>query len=171
VRGRSGDTIRNNELRIACCIDDVSKAMIVGLDGSFLREPHARILAKTLARYNRSISHRLARRGTLGPVVERSNRKVLHVLACSCGKCPPRPADMSRAGAGSHSSPRDPALYTLEGMRGCFFISARVRREDRLDPSSERLLPFLEAYRTMCCAPDQEFRRVLEQGREMRVAA
>ena len=45
VRGRSGDTIWNNELRITRRIDDVSKAMIVGLDGSFLREPHARILA------------------------------------------------------------------------------------------------------------------------------
>jgi hypothetical protein len=83
VRGRSGDTIWNNKLRIARRIDDVSKAMIVGLDGSFLRKPHARILAGTLARYNRSISYRLARRGTLGLVVERSNRKVLHVLACS----------------------------------------------------------------------------------------
>ena len=48
MRGRSGDTIWNNDLRIARRIDDVSKAMIVPLDGSFLREPHARILAGTL---------------------------------------------------------------------------------------------------------------------------
>jgi hypothetical protein len=32
-------------------------------------------------------------------------------------------------------------------------------------------LPFLKAYRTMCIAPDQEFRRTLDQIREIRLVA
>ncbi len=66
-----------NEVRPMCrarCL--VLGRMIVGLDGSFLREPHAGILAGTLARYNRSISHRLARRGTFGPVVDAGSEQI-----------------------------------------------------------------------------------------------
>jgi len=32
-------------------------------------------------------------------------------------------------------------------------------------------LPFLNAYRTMCFAPEPDFRRVLEDVRELRLAA
>jgi hypothetical protein len=32
-------------------------------------------------------------------------------------------------------------------------------------------LPFLDTYRTMCLAPQPDFRRVLEEVREMRLAA
>jgi len=32
-------------------------------------------------------------------------------------------------------------------------------------------LPFLNAYRTMCLAPEPDFRRVLEEIRDMRLAA
>jgi hypothetical protein len=32
-------------------------------------------------------------------------------------------------------------------------------------------LPFLKTYRTMCLAPKPEFRRVLEEIRELRLAA
>jgi hypothetical protein len=32
-------------------------------------------------------------------------------------------------------------------------------------------LPFLDTYRTMCVAPERQFRRVLEEIREMRFAA
>lgn len=37
---------------------------------------------------------------------------------------------------------------------------------------SEKLwLPFLNAYRTMCLAPEPDFRRVLDEVRDMRLAA
>jgi hypothetical protein len=36
---------------------------------------------------------------------------------------------------------------------------------------SEIWLPFLDTYRTMCLAPQDNFRRVLEEVREMRLAA
>jgi len=36
---------------------------------------------------------------------------------------------------------------------------------------TESWLPFLNAYRTMCLAPDPDFRRVLEEIRDMRLAA
>jgi len=32
-------------------------------------------------------------------------------------------------------------------------------------------LPFLNTYRTMCIAPEPDFRRVLEEIRELRLAA
>jgi len=35
----------------------------------------------------------------------------------------------------------------------------------------EGWLPFLNTYRTMCLVPQPEFRRVLEEVREMRLAA
>ena len=36
---------------------------------------------------------------------------------------------------------------------------------------NEIWLPFLDTYRTMCLAPQDNFRRVLEEVREMRLAA
>ena len=37
--------------------------------------------------------------------------------------------------------------------------------------SKEGWLPFVRTYRTMCLAPKPEFRRVLEEIRELRLAA
>ena len=60
--------------------------MIVRLESSVLRERHVEILAGTPARYNRSSSHGLACRATLGVTVECSNEKVPKVMARSCAK-------------------------------------------------------------------------------------
>jgi hypothetical protein len=47
--------------------------------------------------------------------------------------------------------------------------SAADQSQDRL--SAQKIwLPFLDAYRTMCVAPQPEFRRLLEGIREMKLA-
>lgn len=40
-----------------------------------------------------------------------------------------------------------------------------------MDAAMKDWLPFLNAYRTMCLAPEPDFRRVLEEIRDMRLAA
>jgi hypothetical protein len=64
-------------------------------------------------------------------------------------------------------------------------IPARPRRDKKRAGGNPRLeadettksaknviwLPFLDTYRTMCLAPQPHFRRVLEEVREMRLAA
>jgi len=48
-----------------------------------------------------------------------------------------------------------------------------MQRDRALDCCRDRSnwLPFLNAYRTMCLAPEPDFRRVLEEIRDMRLAA
>jgi site-specific DNA recombinase len=51
-------------------------------------------------------------------------------------------------------------------------IAAQAARDGGRDlTKSEIWLPFLDAYRTMCLAPDSGFRRVLEHIRELAIAA
>ena len=38
-------------------------------------------------------------------------------------------------------------------------------------PVSDKWLPFVSAYRTMCLAPDPDFRRVLQDARGLMLAA
>ena len=48
-------------------------------------------------------------------------------------------------------------------------LEKRVRRAG--DADARRWLPFLDTYRTLCVVPEPEFRRLLEEIREMQFAA
>jgi len=55
------------------------------------------------------------------------------------------------------------------------WIPARVWKPDKtaaaLMRRREEWLPFLNTYRTMCAAPEPDFRRLLEDIRELQIAA
>jgi len=46
-----------------------------------------------------------------------------------------------------------------------------VRPRNTENPNKIKWLPFLDMYRTMCLAPQPEFRRLLEQAADLPIAA
>ena len=59
-----------------------------------------------------------------------------------------------------------------DGLAETAVIAARAAEaETAKSAKTEIWLPFLDTYRTMCLAPNPEFRRLLEQVRDLPTAA
>jgi hypothetical protein len=81
---------------------------------------------------------------------------------------PPRPG---RRSAGSHKTGTTTAASLLTSCRILGTISATTETENTWQYQGAVWLPFLDTYRTMCPAPQPEFREVLEQVRSLLLAA
>jgi hypothetical protein len=56
-------------------------------------------------------------------------------------------------------------------LTGIILVTEMTDNSRLLLPMLEPWLPFLDTYRTMCLAPQPDFRRVLEDVRAMQLAA
>jgi hypothetical protein len=78
----------------------------------------------------------------------------------------PEKSGPARGGSGEFGKVRDVVVSRNAAVRGLF----RLRRSGTVRDANS-WLPFLDTYRTMCRAPEPDFRQILEDIRELRFAA